>query len=497
LYHEKGNRLLLVGDRTAGDVVHKNVVYALNLEDGSVYALPPLSFLKGLSGYSIAVDQLNEKAYLVGGTRWIDHGQAAPPTLETVFEVWTYDLQNRGFRLLATEEQGPTPRNLAALAVDSIRHKLFVYGGAGPEGEPLSDLWELNTVSGTAQLIDDGTAGHTVADDQPVLAYDRWNRRFWLLEGMRPEPDLAAQSLDLQKPGWKEQQIYTLELPPPGHRTGQIRFGRPETVHYTVAADADYGQLFAARLSSEEPHLKVVLRDADGNVLNESCGLDETPAVIWPAIPGEKYQLVISPGRKAMEQENPYFDLEIEEVEGGVVGTYSTGWKVRDMDISQDVAYLACRQGLETVDVSDATAPVLIARHRHPKKARSVAMLGRWLALGRGPGLWSLVILDTTDPQDMNVVGRAGSLGMGRDLAWVGRTIYAAQGLSGVKVYSAKDPAEPQLVGSLAARGPVLSVAATKKVLYAGHMRLGWWSKNGGDLFDISCAATDATASRI
>jgi hypothetical protein len=113
-------------------------------------------------------------------------------------------------------------------------------------------------------------------------------------------------------------------------------------------------------------------------------------------------------------------------------------------------------------------------------------MLGRWLALGRGPGLWSLVILDTTDPQDMSMVGRAGSLGMGRDLAWVGRAICAAQGFFGVKVYSATDPAEPQLMGPLAARGPVLSVAATKKLLYAGHMRLGWWSKKGVDLFDIS-----------
>ena len=70
------------------------------------------------------------------------------------------------------------------------------------------------------------------------------------------------------------------------------------------------------------------------------------------------------------------FRVEVTEGEMVRVGEYSQSWGVRDVEVFENIAVLAGRRALETVDLTDPRSPVLMDRKKLAKAALEVALRG-------------------------------------------------------------------------------------------------------------------------
>lgn len=489
LYHQKGNRLLLIGvTLDASGAGHPNTVTALNLADGTASRMCSLHWLSGLTNYSVAVDQHRQKAFLVGGVLPVTGS-----TGETVFEVWSYDLDNQGYSRLPAQEIMPSPRQKPALALDSDGNRLFVYGGIDASGAVLSDLWELSTITGKATLLTEGQGELGNVAASPVLLFDPAFRRLWAAGSSGGGQEFNARSLDLdlgrEQPEWQEQSLFAPPPEEPGQYSGQIQYGRPVVMAYTVECSAAYGQVMSARLHSEEQNLKVTIEDATGRRINEAS---LPSSAIWPVVPGETYRLVVSTIDGYIGETKTVFNLEVNPVQLVEKGVYATNWNAKDIDLRSSTAFLACKEGLEAVDIASTESPIRISRKPYGTRALSAAVMGEYVVLGLGPAFWPLRVLDVRNPSEMTEAGKVMAWGAPHQISISGRRAYTAQGLFGVDVFDLEDPKSPELSDFLWPGGPTLAVLVYGGLVFAGHLGFtGWHTGRGVAIFRISAEQTE------
>jgi hypothetical protein len=84
-----------------------------------------------------------------------------------------------------------------------------------------------------------------------------------------------------------------------------------------------------------------------------------------------------------------------------LLSSYPTRGSAADVAVSGSLAYLALREaGLEVIDVSDPSTPVLRAAYTTPHQAHAVAVAGRLAFVDQGLGKWELLIVRATIPDD-------------------------------------------------------------------------------------------------
>ncbi len=100
----------------------------------------------------------------------------------------------------------------------------------------------------------------------------------------------------------------------------------------------------------------------------------------------------------------------------------------------------------------------VVSTARAPAGARSIALLGNYAVIAGADGL---LVFDVFDPAMPEQVGSA-QLNDGRSVAVLDTTVYVADGLGGLKVYSLANPTEPDLIQTIdAAAASVVQVFAT------------------------------------
>lgn len=146
--------------------------------------------------------------------------------------------------------------------------------------------------------------------------------------------------------------------------------------------------------------------------------------------------------------------------------------ETRGLDLVGDILYRSNGGYLETLDVSDPLAPVVLGRFLiETSMAMSVAVEGNYAYVpaqranvfaNRG----SLQIVDISDPSNLVGVGSV----TGRsfyDVHVEGTTIYAAALGGGLRIYDASDPTNPEELGFVTIPGgSVLSVAKDGDIVY-------------------------------
>jgi len=472
-FHYSGNELLLIGQTTdASGITHENSVLALSLETGRAELRRPMTWLGDLSGYSIAADQTNGRLILAGNE--LSSGSAAAPSAPGL-DVWLYDMASGGYFRVAMPENGPPPRLRPGVAMGPDGTHVYIYGGTDLSGAALSDAWKINVYTGETTLIAQSTAAAAPAGKEPFVLYDRRRQRLWAAAQGEAgtEPEVSLWSID-EHTGQAQRHVASRKPDlPAGRLSGQLRDGKPAVLPYTVPAETDYGRILSARLISSEPQLKLRVEDARGKMINTSNGEAPTgssPEVVWPAVPEETYRLVVAPAPGFAYAETVSFEIEVETAAMSFGGEYTTGWKIRDMEIRDQTAFLACRQGLEAVDISEPASAQRLTRKRFGRKGRAVEALGPYLIYGRGPGMWNLRVIDAADPTDMTLFGQAFGVSMTRDIALEKTRAYTAQGLFGVDVYSLDQPHTPRWLHTISVGGAALSVTMGGRYLYVARL---------------------------
>lgn len=136
-------------------------------------------------------------------------------------------------------------------------------------------------------------------------------------------------------------------------------------------------------------------------------------------------------------------ELRLRPFAASIVGSYDTPGTASDVVVAGDLAFIADgASGLQIVDVTDPTSPVLVGTYA--TIAAHVAVAGD-LAFVTNT---SLHILDITDPTAPVLVGTFASPGVARDVAVAGDFVYLADGSAGLQIVNIVDPTMPTLAGT-------------------------------------------------
>jgi len=170
-----------------------------------------------------------------------------------------------------------------------------------------------------------------------------------------------------------------------------------------------------------------------------------------------------------------------------LAGNYDTPNYAHDVAIAGDYAFVADRDsGLQIIDVSDPTNPSWAGGYDAPTYIYGVTLAGNRAYLAAHDG--GLVVLDISDPTNPVWVGSYDTSGYSQDVAIAGDYAYVADGSSGLQVIDISDPANPVSVGSHDTPGYANAVVISGDYAYVSD------SSGGLQVVDINDPTTPVLA---
>lgn len=141
-----------------------------------------------------------------------------------------------------------------------------------------------------------------------------------------------------------------------------------------------------------------------------------------------------------------------------------------NVDVRGSYAYIAAgSSGLQVVDVSNPTVPVIVGSVDTPGNANDVKVVGSTVFIA--DGLQGLQVIDVTMPNNPVLIGSVDTPGEALDVFVSGTYTYVADGASGLQIIDISTLSSPSILGSVATSGPASGVAVNGNlaVIAAGN----------------------------
>lgn len=170
-----------------------------------------------------------------------------------------------------------------------------------------------------------------------------------------------------------------------------------------------------------------------------------------------------------------------------LVGSYDTSGSAQSVTVSGNRAYVAdFSAGMEIIDVSDPSNPVLLGQYDSPGYAWGVAIAGNFAYLA--DEATGLIVLDVSDPSGPERIGGYNTSGSAFSVSLVGSLAYVADGEAGLIILDVSTPATPHRVGSLRLPGEVRQVVVSGNYAYLADRTLDGtdWSIGALHVIDVS-----------
>ena len=153
-------------------------------------------------------------------------------------------------------------------------------------------------------------------------------------------------------------------------------------------------------------------------------------------------------------------DLELLQLfpfEVTLEGRVDLGNYARGISVDGDYAYVADGYaGVQILDISDASNPVVVANEDTPGYAYQVHVSGNYLYVADHSG--GLRVLDISDPTSVSTVGSAGTSEVAIGLFVEGNYVYMSIGGDGVAIFDITSPSDPFYVGGYVTTNGVVSL---------------------------------------
>jgi len=152
-----------------------------------------------------------------------------------------------------------------------------------------------------------------------------------------------------------------------------------------------------------------------------------------------------------------------------LVASTGHGHRIYDVDIDGNYAYVGVVTGLAIVDISNPTAPVTVGTLSVPGWTFSVEKVGNYVYMGS----WQtsgFLIVDVTNPAAPTLVGSYDTAGNATYVSYVNGYVYLSEGTTteGMLIFDVSDPTDPQLVNTLITGGVPGYVAVKGNIAYMG-----------------------------
>ncbi len=228
---------------------------------------------------------------------------------------------------------------------------------------------------------------------------------------------------------------------------------------YDVALDGDY-----AYVSGDWRGGMRIINIADPNAASEAGVFISPQNTNGIAAAGDVvYLATTNYGLRTVDVSAPAAAAEL--------GAYNTIADARDVDLSGMNAYVAGSNGLQIVDATDPTAPLLASIHPTSGYATAIDVTGQYAYAGLNSG--GLPIIDI---QDSLAPFEAGFFPM-TDFSWDvksdGQYAYVANYLRGLRIVDVTDPAASKEIGAYNTEGYAVGVAIDDGFAYVSDSNRG------------------------
>ena len=131
-----------------------------------------------------------------------------------------------------------------------------------------------------------------------------------------------------------------------------------------------------------------------------------------------------------------------------------------NVDVNNGYAYVAAGSaGLQIVNVSNPSAPVIVGAIDTPGNANDVRVVGNIAYVA--DGFSGLQIIDVTNPQAPAIIGALDTPGEANDVFVASSIAYVADGVAGVQIVSVANPRAPLLVRTVDTPGTARGIAVS------------------------------------
>ncbi len=166
-------------------------------------------------------------------------------------------------------------------------------------------------------------------------------------------------------------------------------------------------------------------------------------------------------------------------------GTYDTPGNARGVHVSGSTAYVAdADNGLQIINVSFPSAPALLGTYNTAGDARDVYVSGSTAYVA--DDMDGLQIIDVSNPSAPVLLGSYDTSGFAWGVYVSGSTAYVADGGKGLQIIDVSNPAIPALLGSYDTSGDAWSVYVSGSTAYVADKFFGL------QIIDVSNPATPA-----
>lgn len=153
--------------------------------------------------------------------------------------------------------------------------------------------------------------------------------------------------------------------------------------------------------------------------------------------------------------------------------------QVNDVKIEDNLAYCAYVNGLQIVDISDPTEPILVSLVYHNGGGQGVFISSSTAYLADGTA--GLVIIDVSDPSQPVTMGTYDTPGYARDVFVDGSVAYVADGDSGLHIIDVSNPVAPTKIYQQDVEHQSMAVAVQDHIVYIAANFFG-----GLQIFNVS-----------
>ena len=155
-----------------------------------------------------------------------------------------------------------------------------------------------------------------------------------------------------------------------------------------------------------------------------------------------------------------------------------------NVKVNGNFAYVAAGSaGLQVVDVTDRTAPHIVASLATPGNANDLRVAGNKVYLAAGSA--GLLIIDVSSPLSPTLLGTLATPDTAWDVAIAGNLAFVAAGASGLQIADISNPTVPALIGSTVAT-PSCGLGVAKGVAISGNFALVAAGGGGLQVVDVS-----------
>ena len=455
LFYDRENKQLVVGDGTDKHDEWVRSIYRYNFDgsywDKTDWKIPPEFYEVIGYNYSLNTAMAHDKRYNVvwgfggvgrdGVMGWVWRIDLRTYRIEA-YPEWMYRVEGED----GVVTNGPGARERVAIYYDGYGSKVYLLGGRDKDGNLHNDIWSFDIDSKKWEKIS-GDSDNLDRVMDGVLVFDRYKNVLSHTRGVRVDGTVSPLvHFDIFNKKWiklnlnqnyfvTDNEIISGDYNP---------YNPPVTKYVPTGAIPLKTGLKSVKMVNSTEGLNLLVTDRRNNLLGRGLRMSPEEYVVLAVDKDEDYNLDVVTTAKYSDELVHSYEIDIKD---GVIGDKYWEYKyggIRDVKVKDGYAYIVGMNGLRVVDIKNK---------REVYKDKGIVMSeGIEIRGDRGyiaQGVFGVAVLDISNPERVEVIGREFLIGYSRDIKVEGDFAYVSTGVFGVQVVDISNDREPRWVGNI------------------------------------------------